>query len=341
MEYEVDKSGAPSCESLSVQEPIFDIGALQFRTGWSRVTLGSSAYFETRTLRSKIVKSSNSFFKEVDASRKDLLSASNFSASDALVQLEGGVSNNLLQNVAKLPQLESALPQIKEATQFLSHLVKRDLSLATAKELMDIASSTTLQASFQWRPMLEILTTHLPTLHQLSKKMKEKKITTARGSWKYTFLDGELSRPAKLTARTKIVLDESPRGLLAAFLGVDAFGIFPKPSNIWDLLPFSFVANWVTGVGNGIRRAEYASVMLGLRAYYCHSYTVEAPFTAVELENWSLSSSGRNELSMRVYYRDISLYAPLPRNSRFGFGLPTSAPPLGVVLALLDQLFIR
>lgn len=323
-------------------ENLLSTGSLQFRTGWSRITLGHSDELETRTLRSKVVKESQRFFKEIDASRRDLLSASNFSASDALVKLEGGVSNNLLQTVVKLPALESALPQIREGIQVLSHIVKRDLSLATAKEILDLVSSTTLQASFQWRPMVDLLKTHLPTISKLSRAgASRKKLTIARGVWKYTFLEGELSRPAQLTARTKIVLDESPRGLLAAFLGVDAFGIFPKPSNIWDLLPFSFVANWVTGVGNGIRRAEYSTVLLGMPAVYCHSYLVEAPFRTSELENWNLSTSRENELSMKVYFRDISLYAPLPRNTRFGFGLPTSAPPLGVVGALLYQLFIR
>jgi hypothetical protein len=315
---------------------------ITFQTTFDRTTFGSDAAHVHSRRRRSVHKHSSSFFGEVASNYAELLSSSNFSCADALQALEGGVSNNILQSVVKLPNISSALPQIREAVGLLGHIAKKDLSLATLKDILDLASSTTLQASFQWRPMLEILMKHLPIIRDLSRDCSSgKKVTISRGKWKYSFLEGELSRPAQLTARTKIVLDESPRGLLAALLGIDAFGIMPKPSNIWDLLPFSFVVNWVTGVGNGIRRAEYSAVLLGMPAYYIHSYEVKSAFKSEELENWSLSSEPIDPLSMKVMFRDISLFAPLPRQTRFGFGLPTSSPPLGVVLALLYQLFIR
>jgi hypothetical protein len=320
---------------------IFGGGMITTTEGWSADTFGGTHAFEHGLSRGKIFAKSRSFRDELDKDYKHLLGASTFSACDAIQSLGQGVSNNILQTVVKLPQISSAAPQIREAVQALSHIAKRDLSLATLKEILDLASSTTLQASFQWRPMLELLTTHLPTIHTLSKGMGDRaKLRVCRGSWKYTFRDGELSRPATLTTRTKIVLDESPRGLLATILGVDAFGLFPKPSNIWDLLPFTFVVNWVTGVGNAIRRAEYASILLTMPAYYVHTYTVESPFLESELLDWNLATSHSSKLSMKIVFRDISSFTPLPRNSRFAFDLPTSAPPLGVVLALLYQLVL-
>jgi len=320
---------------------IFGGGYITTTAGWSADTFGGTHAFEHGLSRGKVFAKSRSFRDELDKNYKHLLGASTFSACDAIQSLGQGVSNNILQTVVKLPQISSAAPQIREAVQALSHIVKRDLSLATLKEILDLASSTTLQASFQWRPMLELLTTHLPTIHTLSKGMSNRaKLRVCRGSWKYTFRDGELSRPATLTTRTKIVLDESPRGLLATILGIDAFGLFPKPSNIWDLLPFTFVVNWVTGVGNSIRRAEYASILLTMPAYYVHTYTVESPFLESELLDWNLATSHSSKLSMKIVFRDISTFTPLPRNSRFAFDLPTSAPPLGVVLALLYQLVL-
>jgi hypothetical protein len=134
-------------------------------------------------------------------------------------------------------------------------------------------------------------------------------------------------------------LDVSERSLVSCFLGWDGLGIWPKPSTLWDLVPFSFVANWFTGIGASIKRAEYATLLLDVPAYFVHTYAITSPFTDDELDTWEMSNaSSKDPLSFRAYYRDVSHYSPLPRDSSFGFGLPQHLPPLGVVGALLYQI---
>jgi len=129
----------------------------------------------------------------------------------------------------------------------------------------------------------------------------------------------------------------SSYGLLSSLLQLDGLGIMPKPSNLWDLMPFSFVLNWLTGVGTAMRRAEYMTCMATIPAYYVHSYTLTSPFTTDELASWRTATSTDGQLSLKLFYRDISLFSPAPRDSMFGFGIPRSLPPLGTVAALLWQ----
>jgi hypothetical protein len=112
----------------------------------------------------------------------------------------------------------------------------------------------------------------------------------------------------------------------------------PKPSNIWDLIPFTFVVNWFTGVGAAMRRAEYSVLMATIPAYYVHTYTIRSPLEPDELRKWSLRSSGVDRAYLRLYYRDVSLFTPAVRDSRFAFGMPTQLPPMGTLGSLLWQL---
>jgi hypothetical protein len=278
----------------------------------------------------------------IDSVWDDVVPSACFSAVDAVADVEHGTTTDVLQTLYKLPQYEAMIPKVGEAIKVLGDLVHRDLSLSTLKEIIDIASATVLQASFQWRPLLDLLLIQLPKMvASVRATFTGSSLVVGRGKFAFhmpakTFLRNEVS----LLTRTKIVLDISTRALVSNLMGFDALGIFPKVSNLWDLIPFSFIANWFTGVGAGIRRLEYASALLTIPAYYVHSYTISSPFTLEELEEWNLMSDSRDPLSLRVHYRDLSLYAPLPRDSRFGFGIPTRLPPLGTVASLLWQLFL-
>jgi hypothetical protein len=133
-------------------------------------------------------------------------------------------------------------------------------------------------------------------------------------------------------------MDASPSGLLSAAVGLDALGLLPKASNLWDLLPFTFVVNWFTGVGEAIRRAEYAMFLATIPAYYVHSYTLSSPLSDDELDLLKMSSSISEPACLRVYVRDVTKRPPFPRDTRLGFGLPSGIPSLGSLGSLLYQL---
>jgi hypothetical protein len=262
---------------------------------------------------------------------------------DAVNSVESGTTTDVLQSLYKLPQYESMIPKLMEAIDILCDIYHKNVHLSTLGEIMKLLSATTLQGSFQWRPALQLLTNELPKIVALIQELQQKKsrnLVVGRGKFNFEFQPSAFGRPTShLLARSKIVLDISERSLVSAFLGWDGLGIWPKPSTLWDLVPFSFVANWFTGIGASIKRAEYATLLLDVPAYFVHTYAITSPFTEDELATWEMANSSSDDpLSLRAYYRDVSHYSPLPRDSAFGFGLPQHLPPLGVVGALLYQI---
>jgi len=290
--------------------------------------------------RPSISSSLDSFKRFADSRFVDIVPASSFSAVDAILNLEHGTSTDVLQTLAKLPSISSAIPKYKEALSVLSHIVKKDINLMTLKDIVDLGTSTVLQSSFQWRPLLQLVTVEMPKiLSSLGAFYSGKHLVATRGSYTYDFIAGEFPRDnVRLTVHSKIVLDLSARALASSLMGYDAFGILPKPSNLWDLVPFSFVLNWFTGIGTSMKRLEYLGAMLNIPASYVHTYTITSPFSADELEHWNLQSSPHDPLSFKLFYRDVSLYTPLPRYGGFGFGIPTQLPPVGTLGSLLYQI---
>jgi hypothetical protein len=274
----------------------------------------------------------------------DLTASALFSSVDAVENLKTGTGTDVLQTLYKLPQYESMIPHIREAVDILSDIYRKDIHLSTMREIMSLLSATMLQGSFQWRPLLQLAFVELPkimaALQTLAAKQRLQPVV-AYGTWKYNFQVQDISRPnSHLLVGTKIVLDLSARSLFSILAGFDGIGILPKPSNLWDLIPFSFVANWFTGIGASIKRAESSIALLTVPAYYVHTYSITSPFTAEECSIWNIGSSPVEPLSFKLFYRDVSRFSPVPRDSRFGFGIPSRYPPTGIVAALLYQLIL-
>lgn len=280
-----------------------------------------------------------SFEESVRKDFYDISSSAVFSTVDAFKKAEASLDTDVLQNIAKLPDIADALPKIKEAIDLLGRLARRDLGFATLRDILDLSTSTVLQANFEWRPYMDLITRYLPQMLSTLKQLGVINSNSAsRGSFRFK-LNNQLGRKeVTLLTRTKIVMDTSLSGLLSATLGLDALGIIPKPSNLWDLIPFTFAVNWFTGIGANIRRGEYTILLATLPAYYVHSYTLSSPLSQDELDLLKMSNSLEEPAALRVYIRDVTLYTPFLRDSKFGFGIPTGLPPLGTVGSLLYQL---
>lgn len=267
----------------------------------------------------------------------EIVPSSAFSSVDAFLQAEDLLGVDTLQNIVKIPQLASAIPNIKEAVALLSDLVKLKLDTASLRRILDLSSSTILQANFQWAPYHRLLTEYLPQIVSTFQSVSSGKRVEGRGLFRHSATNILGRDNVSFSTRTKIVMDTSTSGLLSALIGVDSLGILPKPSNLWDLVPFSFVANWFTGIGQSIKRAEYSLLSAGIPAYFVHTYLITSPLTEDELEHLKVSSVGTVPASLRYFQRDVSLHSPCPRDSVFGFGLPTKFPPLGTLASLLYQ----
>jgi hypothetical protein len=281
----------------------------------------------------------DNFAKAVHLSYRDITASSLFSSVDAFLQAQSSLDVNLLQDLAELPEILSSIPDLQAGLKVIGRLAKRDFSFATLREILNYVTSENLRYSFGAGPTIDSATKTIPKLISTFDRLGlSSKQTVGRGSY-YVKLSNVLGRQeVTIQTRTKIVMDSSFSGLLSAITRVDCLGLLPKASNLWDILPFTFVVNWFTGIGSALRRAEYSAQLAVIPAYYVHTYTISSPLSDLELESIGASSSSSKPASLRLYYRDISLYSPIPRDSRFGFGYPSGIPSWGTFGSLLYQL---
>lgn len=99
------------------------------------------------------------------------------------------------------------------------------------------------------------------------------------------------------------------------FLGaLHRYGALPSFSNLYELLPFSFVADW--GVGVGSLLSSYENLALSLvtdPADIVHSYRIHLPRVIdqrAHSENQLISAEFGN---VELYLRELSAYVPTPR----------------------------
>lgn len=279
-------------------------------------------------------------FKErVNDSWGDILPSSAFSAVDAVSKLSGSVDNNVLQTIYKIPDIAKAMPDLQAAVDLLGKLVRRDLSFATLRDIADLATSTHLQASFTWRPYYELIFKYWPIMATLLPTMlSDKHLEVAYGRFAFT-ISNDLGRSqVYLVTRTKVVVDITLSGLMSSAYTLDSLGVFPTPSRVWDLLPFTFVVNWFSGVNTMLRRLEVMGVSSLVPMYFVHTYTLTSPFTGAELTALGAVSTGDPSAGLKAFYRDVSRRPPFPRYSRFPFGVPTGFPSTGLLGSLIYQL---
>jgi len=280
------------------------------------------------------------FVRDVYADFRSVATSSAFSASDAVKSLEGYLGINILQNLQKLPSLASAIPQLRTAVDLAGRLLARDLSFHTWKDIVSLVTSTHLQNSFQWQPIVRLITEYGPklaaTFSVLGLRTGD---TVGYGSFRAELHNKLGRKDVTLLTRTKIVLSSDIPSWLTALTGVDALGLLPKPSNLWDLIPFTFLVNWFTGVGEAIRRAESTILLSTLPAYYVHTYTLTSPLTEDELVLLKASSDRSRAASLRIYVRDVTTFTPAPHDSHLDFGIPQGFPSYGTLGSLIWQLF--
>lgn len=280
-----------------------------------------------------------SFAKAADMSYRDITASSAYSTVEALKQVQNTLDVNLVQDINELPEICESIPDFERAIKALSKVVRRDLSFATLKEIVDVATSENLRYAFGSGPTLDTFLKTLPKIvSTFSKLGVVSKHAVGYGSFTRQLTNKLGREELLLQTRTKIVLDTSFSELVSATLRIDALGILPKVSNVWDTLPFTFVVNWFTGIGSAIKRAEYLAFAATIPAYYVHTYTLTSPLSQRELDILTSSSSSAKPASLKLFYRDISLYSPIPRESSLGFDMPPGIPNWGTAGSLLYQL---
>jgi len=285
-----------------------------------------------------LARARQNWTRRIDASWIDITPSATFSSVDAFRTMEGSLGLSSLRTLSRLPELGELIPDFREAV----HQCMGILGVGEPPSLgdvLDLASRAYLK-SLTVGDAYKLITITVPKIVSLVNQFwSPTKLAIGHGSFSFEFPFGTFGRDkTTLVTRSKIVMDTTLNSVASSLLDLDAVGLLPKPSVVFKFLPFHFICDWIGGVTASIERAEYTLALASVPAYYVHTYEFISPFTQTELEEWRFSSLSSQPAALRVYNRDISVFCPTVKDSKFGFGLPSGFPPLGTLGAVLYQL---
>lgn len=180
-------------------------------------------------------------------------------------------------------------------------------------EALDLLTASWLKLNFQQLPLIrssQELREKLPLLGQaLAREIGDITLYTDP----VTFSGPALGyKNFSITVRQVIHLRRLWSEFFQSLLGVNAIGLFPSFSNVYDLVPFSFALNWFTNLKRRMQLGE-TNLLAPLCFSFKHrvvSYTVRWSPTVEELASRHLYSNG--PVSIKVYVREVSRFWPSP-----------------------------
>lgn len=126
----------------------------------------------------------------------------------------------------------------------------------------------------------------------------------------------------ELTQRIKLAVDDEDDLLQAVIHSLENIGVFPTFENVWDLVPYSFVIDWLIDVGGLLERIDARLKMMRLNIRYATmSRKTNARYKVKKRSGFPYVGS----VEMVRYHRWVSYQSPVPALS------------LSVPLQLLDH----
>lgn len=232
-------------------------------------------------------------------------------------------------NLENLSQLGGLLELAPDAGKFINALVKGkngDL-LGAGATLFDLWSENKLREDFGWNPTVADITEISESYSNVVRVFQEQGIWGERTL--YGKFDYELpnncygSGSAHLTVRSKVRVTFSHTSLLASLIKGQAIGLIPSLGNLWDLVPFSFVADWLWNIGDRLNDIDAQMFMLVLPVHFAvHSLTVTSFLSDADLDFLEVRPypAGFAQFpGLRFYMRIPSLRLPFLRDSIYDF----------------------
>ena len=284
-------------------------------------------------------------FDQVSVREADIRASAYLSANSALDSISGGIDNNLVEAIGELDEILTLLPEFVKTAKELMRLVQNpEISIFA---ILDLIASIRLQQKFAIEPSLQLVEQTLPQLEKVAKSfatLSDRGKIVGRGVFEYTFNTGEFGRPlTRLTTHSRVVSSLDTKSVLEKALGARALGLLPSPSAVWALVPFSFVVDWVVGIGSRLRDFE-SGTFFALSGFevFTHSFAVNSPLTEDEMAFYGLGvdklTPGSQPLSMQWYLREISSCVPFARKGRYDFRYPDRLPNWLTAGSLIWQL---
>lgn len=110
-----------------------------------------------------------------------------------------------------------------------------------------------------------------------------------------------------VTFRTKVVVKQQTSTLLAALLPARAAGLVPNLQNVWNLVRFSFVADWFFNIDDRLAVIDNSATLLLFDIdYVVSSIKVTRTLPSSDYESYGFSPSGSDGVVFSYYCRMMS-----------------------------------
>lgn len=305
----------------------------------SRVVEGQSSDVIPTLRRLRNLNPGLDFVNRVRARLPDIRCSSFLSLSDAFDDLLSYIDTNLIESLVELREIASLIPDFKRGLEIIRGIRHGKLfdSVIEAKEFL---SGEYLRATFGYIPDVDLVANTLPrigdTIVRLSSLAQDS--VRAYGTYTFDFPEGEFGvKSSRLVTRTRVIARRTPNESVRSILNLNALGILPSFSNAWDLIPFSFVIDWILNVSGRLRAMENIAQLALLDVVnIVHSYTVLSTNTDDFMDDYHLEDDTRQGVVYRYYLREITRYITMPKTSRYDFSMPSRQPNWLTVSALFS-----
>jgi hypothetical protein len=266
----------------------------------------------------------NTFAGFVHSIHDDIRPACCLSANDAMKGYHS--DSNLIESIPDLPKLLHTVKDVAKLGKLLKDIAQ--LKPRAIPETIDFLSNLYLAWKYGLSPTISDIEHAHKMAERYVEQLKAKSLELPKslyGRFSYRIPECPKDMPGKVivTVRSKMVLRNSPAGVLATIIALDEVGLMPSLTRIWDLVPFSFVVDWFTNLDDRYQDIDNAAIRMALDVdYYIHTFTYRFEPAYAFYAPLQRMSDGNSHL--RVFIRERSLIHPTFQSSRFDFHPPTN-----------------
>lgn len=243
-----------------------------------------------------------------------------YSTADALRKYTDIVSANWLETLSDAKDISAFLPSVGSLMRLFRAIRRRDLG-GTMREALDTATGAYLWDQFARRPLQKDAKEAVDKYDRIVDVLRSEGIwgpRTLYGEYHWDHSQGYIGYPdVHFEAHTKTRLLFEDFALLSLLFSTKAVGLAPTLSNLWELVPFSFVLDWFSSMGERLEDIDTQLTLLLLPHYYSlHSIKASIAYPG-DISGYDLVTGEDGEAT--VYYRMLSLTLPTLRWTGYDF----------------------
>lgn len=265
------------------------------------------------------------------------------SSAEAVEHGTTQLTANNIENLAQLAALGHMLNPVKTAILLYNHVRGKNW-IAAGKDFLDLLTDIWLLLQYGIVPTvadaIELSKKAGPIVQSLRDGGFHTPVT-GHGSFTFNIPDDgfyPLYSGMSVTARTKVRFKYGNSSLMIAMLGARAVGLLPTLSNLWDLIPRSFMVDWFTNIGGKLDLADSQLWALALEVVgTTSSLTIEWPIPGTILSANNCRPVTPPKLVR--YHRTVSPRVPSYFPTRYDFLPPEGLPDWKTVGALVYKQF--